>query len=240
MRDKRAQSGFTLVEVTIAAVIGSFIAVIAIGALRAAASSRENVEKFLSVNDELRFASNLIRRDIQNVYRSANYGNMQFLGSVSEDSETPSSVLNMKIVSTQKARPQRPESDVYVVEYFIMTEEEKNYLMRRYCPVVGHEEPEETQGGILIPVGENIVGFEVRYFDGTEWLMDWPDTQESLPGLVEVTLAASLSQDSSPEDIASTSFMLSFPRSGESSQQDSVDMNADQQENVAEQRGGQR
>ncbi len=206
------RKAFTLMEILISSVIATFISMVAIGALRSVAGARERVEQNIIVADELRFASDMIRSDLENVYRDEKKEDMKFIGTISESDDEPPVSMIMNIVSNTKARAGSIEGDVYEVQYFVVTEDEKSVLMRRYCPVIGIEDDELTTGGMLAPIAENIIGFDLMYFDGEEWLPEWPDEEEFLPGMVEVTLSAAAPDDADLKTLAVSNFIVNFPR----------------------------
>lgn len=216
------RKAFTLMEVLISSVIATFISMVAIGALRSVAGARERVEQNIIVADELRFAVSMIRSDLENLYRDENKESMKFIGTISESEDEPPVSLIMNIVSNTKARRGSIEGDLYEVQYFLVTEDDKSVLMRRYCPVVGVEDDELTTGGMLAPVAENIISFDLRYFDGEEWVVEWPDEEEYLPGMVEVTLTAAMEGDEDLDTLAVSNFIVGFPRCSKSVKPDSM------------------
>ncbi|MBW8035800.1 MAG: hypothetical protein FVQ79_09265 [Planctomycetes bacterium] len=77
--------------------------------------------------------------------------------------------------------------------------------------------------GMLTPIAENITEFIVRYYDGAQWLDQWPEESESIPALVEVTLIGLKNPDSEKPDFVMKNFIADFPRTGityETSQED--------------------
>ncbi|MCK4998734.1 MAG: prepilin-type N-terminal cleavage/methylation domain-containing protein [Anaerohalosphaera sp.] len=203
---------FTLIEVLISSVIATFIAVVAVGALRSVADARERIEQSTAVSDELRFAANIIRNDLANIFRDADMNSMKFVGALAQTVDEPPVSLTFRTTSTAKARFAAIEGDLYEVQYFIAQRDDKSVLMRRYCPVVGVEEDELTAGGILSPIAENIVGLSLLYFDGSEWVEQWPKEQQTLPGMVEVTLVAGDLEQQGPSNVTVSNFIVSFPR----------------------------
>ena len=69
------KTGFTLVEVMVAVTIGGFIMLVAVGTLKAITSSAQMVDTNISAAAEVRFAMNLISRDLVNFYRDENNEN---------------------------------------------------------------------------------------------------------------------------------------------------------------------
>ncbi|MHC4153397.1 MAG: type II secretion system protein GspJ [Planctomycetota bacterium] len=204
---KRGKSGFTLVEVMVASVIGAFIALVAVGALRSISASTERIDTIVSVAAEARFAANMVSRDLVNIYRAPNMKSMKLVGGVDRSLVGGrDSWLTLYTVGRAKARIDQPEGDVYEVEYYLERDEEKSVLMRRLWP---NPDIEAEPGGMLTVVAEDIDIFEVRFFDGEEWQIEWFEEITSIPELVEVTLAAG---ELEGRETAVESFVVSFAR----------------------------
>jgi type II secretion system protein J len=179
---------FTLVEVLVASTIGVFIALVAVGALRTITASTEVVDRNVGAAAEVRFAANMIARDLANYYRDDETDNFRFVGTVEELSQDRStSYLVFYTINRTKARADQPEGDVYEVEYFLTVDEDKSLLMRRLWP---NPNKEMEPGGVLTVIAEDIDVFEVQYFDGEEWSAEWPEEMGSLPNLVAINIVA--------------------------------------------------
>lgn len=177
-----------MVEVLVASTIGSFIALVAVGSLRVIVGGAKAVDDNINAAAEVRFAANMIARDLTNLYRDESYSNTKFIATVEDlDDGTSTSYIVFYTVGRAKARALQPEGDIYEVEYYLTKDEETSALMRRLWPNP-HEELEP--GGILTVIAENIEVFNIRYFDGEEWAEEWPEEMQSLPQLAEVTLVA--------------------------------------------------
>jgi len=201
-------AGFTLVEVLVASTIGAFIALVAVGALRAITASAEMVDRNISTAAEVRFASNMIAKDLINLYRDPNQLSRKFIGIVEDSGQGNLSYLVFYTLSRAKARIDQPEGDIYEVEYYLVKDEEKSVLMRRFWPNPDKEETEPR--GILTVLAENIDVFEVRYFDGEDWYYEWPEEMQNLPLLVEVNIVAKQLEQGKP---TMESFFVNFARS---------------------------
>ncbi len=198
--------GFTLVEILVASTIGAFVALVAVGTLRAVTASSEIVDRGITAAAEVRFASNMISRDLVNLYRDKIKENTKLIGTVVQSGQGDTSYLILYTVSRVKARTSQPEGDVYEVEYYLAQDEGKSMLMRRYWP----DPNEEAQpGGILSVIADGIDVFEVRYFDGEEWSNEWPEDMQTLPQLIEVNIAAGQTGRGAP---IAESFIVNFAR----------------------------
>jgi general secretion pathway protein J len=215
--------GFTLAEVLVASTISGFVALIAVGALNAIAGSAQTVNRMTETTSEIRFAARMIARDLANLYRDVNPQNMKLVGSSQGNAKEGPPHLAFYTSGRAKARADQPEGDVYEVEYFLGTREpspeqqkakpvessgEATVLFRRLWP---NPDKDRTPGGVLTPIAENIGVFQVRFYDGKQWVDEWTEEMQSLPELVEVTLATLPPDKGDP--IVET-MTVTFPRLG--------------------------
>jgi len=201
------KTGFTLVEVMVAVTIGGFIMLVAVGTLKAITSSAKMVDTNISAAAEVRFAMNLIARDLVNFYRDEDIKNTKLIGTTEESADGNISYLVFYTLNRMKARADQPEGDIYEVEYSLMQDGEKSLLMRRLWP---NPNEEYEPGGILTVIAEDIDIFEVRYFDGEEWSNEWPEEMEVLPQLIEVSIVGKEQSRGNP---AMESIMVNLTRS---------------------------
>ncbi len=199
--------GFTLVEVMIASVIGAFVALVAVGTLKAVSTTAQRVENNINTASEVRFASRMITTDLLNRYRDSDFRNNKFVGTVENTEFGQTCRLTFYTVSRAKARIGQPEGDVYEVEYYLIKNDEESSLMRRLWP---NPDQEAQPGGILSVIAEDIDIFEVRYFDRQDWQTEWPEEMRSVPELVEVTIAST--QPGRTDAIVET-FLVNFANS---------------------------
>jgi general secretion pathway protein J len=190
MRKKAKKPGFTMVELLVASVIAAFVAIVAVGSLRAFSASSERVEENIAVAGEVRFAANVISQDLLNFYKDTNRDNMKFTAMLEDTGGGEECVMTFWTVSRMPARMNQPESDVYEVEYLLMRNDEPDAggtLVRRYWP---NPDKDRDPGGVMTAIAEGIAFFELRFFDGTEWVSEWSEEMQSEPDLVEVNIAA--------------------------------------------------
>lgn len=187
------KDGFTFVELMIAVVIGAFVTVTAVAAMRGIASGKQTHQHLTELNDEVRYAERLIRQDLINMYRSGDFKESQFeLSYLDTDDGIETQSLMFYTVNQKKVRPLQPEGDVYEVQYAIKynADAEQMYLTRRCCPVVpGVSQSNEDRGwGVLVPIAENITAMKIRCYNGKEWVDEWNEKNGKFPELVEVSL----------------------------------------------------
>jgi prepilin-type N-terminal cleavage/methylation domain-containing protein len=213
--NRKCVAGFTLIEMVVASGIGAFIAAVSVGTLRSVIQGRQTIEQHASVCEEIRYAVERIRQDMANFYRDNYYDNIKLVGEVEDTPAGPSPSLTMRIISGNSARYGQPEGDVYDVQYYSMEQDGKKYLMRRVCPVVSLPELEQTlaePGGILYALAENIVTFTVQYYNGYEWLDQWPKEQKSLPEMIQILVVAQIPGDEELKQPIAKTLVVTFPR----------------------------
>lgn len=213
--------GFTLAEVLVASTISAFIAISAVGALKAVTDSAQVVNRATEMVGDVRFAARMMAADLGNLYRDPDPKSMKLVGASQESSAGGPPMVTFYAIGSTKARAGQPEGDVYEVEYFLAKNDralpapgeqeqqegaEKLVLFRRLWP---NPERERNPGGILTPIAENIDLMEMRFFDGKQWVTQWPEELQSIPELVEVTLVT-LPQDRGVPVIEK--FTVNFPR----------------------------
>lgn len=204
--DYKSGKGFTLVEIIVSVAIIAFIAVIAVAGLRTITAGDRIVEKAVEENAAMRYPSRIMQDDLYNVYRDSDFGNIRFQCEFDED--TGLQHLKFYTVSRSNARSAKPESDVYEVEYFVSTNQDKSYLMRRYCP--NPSDNSETKG-IISVITENVLEMNIKFWDGSQWLDQWSKEQKRLPEMVDVTIWFWPDVKSQPMKV---SFMANWPRMG--------------------------
>lgn len=202
------RTGFTLVEVLVASTIAVFIAMVAAGALRTMTASSDAVDRNIDAAAEVRFAANVIARDLQNFYRTDDIEQTKLIGMLdSAGADLTASHIIFYAVSRIKARSDQPEGDIYEIEYYLtQDEQEKSKLMRRVWP---NPSDELEPGGMLTVIAEDVELFDIEYFDGEAYVYEWPEEMQSLPELITVTLVA---KSKSPGMGPTESFIVAMTR----------------------------
>jgi type II secretion system protein J len=211
--------GFTLAEVLIASTISAFIALAAVGALKAVTDSTQLVDRATETAGEVRFAARMIQADLANLYRDPDPKAMKLVGASQESDALGPAVLTFYATGCAKARVDQPEGDVYEVEYFLgknpnaesepegeEEEVQRFVLFRRLWP---NPDKERNPGGVLSPIAENISAFTMQFSDGKQLVSQWPEELQSIPEMVEVTLATQPKDRGAP---VIERFRVSFPR----------------------------
>ena len=196
--------GFTFVELIVASIIGVFIAVVAVSVLKAVSTGAEMVNDGIDKSAGIKYVSGMIAADLWNVYRGRNLADTKFTGTMQSGKGGRSSSLTFYTIGRVKARPDQPEGDVYEVEYYLVSNEEKTSLMRRLWP---NPDKENRHGGMLTAIADKVDGFLVRYYDGRQWQIEWDEMKSDFPELVEVTITSGASSGEKP---FAKSFFVNF------------------------------
>ncbi|MFC1783169.1 type II secretion system protein J, partial [Planctomycetota bacterium] len=126
---RNRRRGFTLLEILVASIVGAFVAVTATTALRSTMSSRQKIADYTAAAAQLRFAAEMIRKDMINFYRDPDLNNVKLIAYADFSEYGAADDIIFHTANRIKARPQYPEGDVYEVEYgLIFDEENKPYL----------------------------------------------------------------------------------------------------------------
>ena len=198
---RRKNNGFTLVEILAAAVIAAFVALAAVGMMKAVSSSTEKMDAFIEADDCVRAASRMLYNDLINIYRDSDKRYMRF----ALEREKGRSVLSFYTAQKAKVRQIEPEGDVYEVEYALVEREDGRNLLRRIRP---NPDNDIDTRGVLGYVGENVDIFEVRIFSQGQWLDTWSEEEKDLPELVEVMLGT---RQGTTNVAATDSFVVKLP-----------------------------
>jgi hypothetical protein len=140
-----------------------------------------------------------IEQDLRGAYASGSSYDTGLIGTDDGDDEIPLDGIELLTVNNREPLPVEGEEEQQTLEseeeprmidlsrvtYFV---DEEEGLMRRRIrllrkPVVGLDDEEQSE-----PVGEGVIGLNLRYFDG-DWKEVWDSTKSrTLPQAVEITI----------------------------------------------------
>lgn len=192
---------FTLVEVLVASTIASFVTVVAMGTLHAVSQSAKRIQIHCDTVSELRYAAAVLSRDLSCLYTDQDAQSRKLLYTDAGDN-MGATMLTFYTIGHNQVRAQQAESDLYEVEYYLSQTEEKSVLMRRVWP---HPDKNADPGGVLSVLADGMGLFQVRFYDGENWLTEWTEEQQQLPKVIEVALATMPDTGTRP---FSTSFIV--------------------------------
>jgi prepilin-type N-terminal cleavage/methylation domain-containing protein len=185
-----ARSGFTLVELVVASVIGVIIA----GAT-ATAMSQMIKAKGASASHQQAFsrAESVASRmvvDLQNTMRDADlqYCRLQIMSSGAGPSQRDELLVLMRSLRT--VRPDEVEGDEYEAQYRIspsLAGEVGDAFWRRVDQA--HDDSQDG-GGVATPIAAGAVSLDIQATDGTAWFESWDSDSDGLPHAVRLIVTA--------------------------------------------------
>ena len=179
--NKNLRSGFTLIEVLIAIIIMTVIAVISTNILQSSLSSREFTNQSLERIKKINLASNLVRRDFRqsvNVPMKDLYG--QPLKATFLSPEGSKRIIFTVLVN----RYSEETSGVRRVEYLF---NENSFIRRQYFAGNPYSSSDYSESVLF----EDIDDVKISFSDGIKWVNSWPLdelTQRSIPRLIQIKL----------------------------------------------------
>ena len=196
---RRAQGGFTLIEVLIAISILVLMMVIAWGTATQTMRAKKHFGAQQDRYREARAAMSRMVSDLEMAYLSSNEDRMMnetrtfFLGESSSDIDT----LRFSTFSHQRLYADANESDQTVVLYYSAPDRDdhsKTNLMRRENRRMGNEKPESLPGDADV-LFSGVSKLKFFYFDvrNNEWKDEWkttsPEHQNKMPDRVKIQLS---------------------------------------------------
>ncbi|MBA7479734.1 hypothetical protein ES707_15170 [subsurface metagenome] len=178
-------SGFTLIELVVAiAILGIIVTVIysSFTSVVALITRSDNTDESFQL---ARVVFDRIGRDFLCFYRHDS--TTVFLHAVDDfTSGYDNDRIDFLTASYIPGPSDPPAGDVIEVGYFL-DPDESGILIRR-VDITPDKKPE--QGGYLIPIADNVAGFDVEYFDGEEWYSEWGEERKKLlPKALRITLS---------------------------------------------------
>jgi len=215
------RSGFTLIEFLITSIITAFILMVAVGSQRAISHANDKINEFTDATAEMRYVSGTLKKDFANIYRSDKKENTKFGGTINESDMGISSRVRFYGLRKNNVRAGKPESEIYEIEYFLEQQDGRSDLMRRVQP---NPFKQEEPGGVLSVIAENIILFNVKYFenDAEDWQEEWNEKKQTLPKLVEIEIAARTEKS---DKIISETILVDFPRLAQKSNNSKPEQN---------------
>lgn len=193
-RFRGGASGFTLIELLVAASLVGIVLAAGATLTFQVSQARANVDKLAEHHAEADAALRTIASALSQQFRNTGEDNRFFIGTDDEVDGRPSDRIRFFAVSNRIIRPGEPESDVHQIEFYLEPQDGEPYpaLLRRTDPT-RNEEPDE--GGVIELIARGVGALDFEYFDGAQWLADWPEFLGSSPAALRVTVGVSLDDE---------------------------------------------
>lgn len=191
VRPKQSRRAFTLIELVLAAVLGTFVAGAVVASLTQFLRARGTAESKYQAQSRADAAASRIANDLRNTIRDSNLLGAQVgithgLGAA----EGGDSLLLL----AKGTRPvwgdvYSPEGEDYEVQFRVASSPEKSgtALWRRVDPGM---DAYIDGGGIAAAVVPGVVSLTLSGYDGTTWYEEWRSDKHGMPHAVKVTVVA--------------------------------------------------
>ncbi|MEK6577221.1 MAG: prepilin-type N-terminal cleavage/methylation domain-containing protein [Nitrospirota bacterium] len=141
-------------------------------------------DRFRSV----RLSLNKMSEEISSVYWREEYKDSLFIGEDIEENGHPRDSLRFMSASNYGSSAGGNESDMNIISYYLEKEEEgETYkLMHSEIRNIFSAKEEDREAYEL---GESLIGLNLRYFNGTDWVDSWnSDELKAVPLTVEIKI----------------------------------------------------
>ena len=179
--NKNLRSGFTLIEVLIAIIIMTVIAVISTNILQSSLSSREFTNQSLERIKKINLASNLVRRDFR---QSVNVPMKDLYGQPLKATFLSPEGSKRFIFTVLVNRYSEETSGVRRVEYLF---NENSFIRRQYFAGNPYSSGDYSESVLF----KDIDDVKISFSEGIKWGNSWPLdelTQRSIPRLIQIQL----------------------------------------------------
>lgn len=202
----RDRAGFTLVELLVVMLLTVLLAGSLAALLRIIVAAHDVASHRIEGSQEAMVALRTITRAMRNAYRPVTDDDVLFEGALVRRDPYPVCRVQFRAVDRRIIRSGQPESDVHDIEFFLRDESGRTLLMRRTDPT---RNPPPDGGGVVEPLAQDIVGMDIQYFDGTQWVDRWPESLKSWPTAVNVRLI--YRADTATGRVGTVSRLVDFP-----------------------------
>ncbi|MEM1026613.1 MAG: type II secretion system protein GspJ [Planctomycetota bacterium] len=193
---RRVGSGFTLIELMVVVLLVGIVVAGGATMIAQAGNMRDRTENASTLQADAGAALDAVVGALRNLHRlreqDAQNGWWVFEGDDETLDGRPADRLRFVTVDHRPVRPDQPEGDLREVAFSLEAGGPRGlpYLRRRTDPSLSQDEILLGEGGgVADRVAENVVAFDVQYFDGVTWRADWPPALQAVPSAVRVSVA---------------------------------------------------
>ena len=187
LKQSKAVTGFTLIEVLIAIAIFAILSILAYGGLNSVLESKQQTEQALQRLRQVQLTMTKLQRDIEQI--SSREGKDELGGELSMLSGGPANELLIQFTRNGWRNPaELTRSHLQRVAYRL----DEDKLIRMTWPYVDRAQDSQAIETILI---DNLKDLRFRFYDAEDWSDNWPDTSAfsaddaaPLPKAIEVTV----------------------------------------------------
>lgn len=180
--------GFTLIEILLAVGILGIIFSMVYWTFDKTYDVIEGVQMETDRYRSVRLSLNKMSEEISSVYWREGYKDSLFIGEDIEENGHPRDSLRFMSASNYGSSAGGNESDMNIISYYLEKEEEgETYkLMHSEIRNIFSTSEEDREAYEL---GESLIGLNLRYFNGTDWVDSWnSDELKAVPLTVEIKI----------------------------------------------------
>ena len=180
--------GFTLIEILLAVGILGIIFSMVYWTFDKTYDVIEGVQMETDRFRSARLSLNKMSEEISSAYWREEYKDSLFIGEDIEENGHPRDSLRFMSASNYGSSAGGNESDMNIISYYLEKEEEgETYkLMHSEIRYIFSAKDEDREAYEL---GESLIGLNLRYFNGTDWVDSWnSDELKAVPLTVEIKI----------------------------------------------------
>lgn len=180
--------GFTLVEILLAVGILGVIFSMVYWTFDQTYDVIEGVQMETDRFRSVRLSLNKMSEEVSSTYWREGYKDSLFIGEDIEENGLPRDSLRFMSASNYGFSEGGNESDMNIISYYLEREEEGENFKLMHSEIrnifsVSEENREAYE------LGESLIGLNLRYFNGTDWVDSWnSDELKAVPLTVEITI----------------------------------------------------
>ncbi len=188
------RAGFTLVEMMVAAGLVGIVLSAGATLTYQVTRSREQLNRLSEHHAQADAAIRTLTGTLRNQFRNVGGDAVLFVGTDEQGPRGASDVLRFHTVTDRVVREGHAGSDVHEVEFYLVPQPDRPWsvLTRRSDPT-RNAPPDE--GGVVEPIADRVLAFDVLYFDGSVWSVDWPMDLAAWPTAARVLVVLAVDDE---------------------------------------------
>jgi len=193
---KGADRGFTLLEVLVAVALASIVIIAIYSSFFSVLRGQSDIDRSLERTREVSRFLETFSREVQSSFFNADSAWTGFAGDEEDKNGKPVSRIAMTAFTYPAFNPDRPAGDLIAIRYYVEAKEGKLVLYKEtwnpyaYAKTDILNTEDAKTGALKAEVIEDIDGFEILYYNGSDWAKAWDaKLDKAIPGAVKVSLS---------------------------------------------------
>ncbi len=183
---KRADGGFTLLEVLVAIALASIVLIALYSSFFSVLRGQSDIDRTLERTREVSRFLEIFSKEVQSSFFKDGNPRTGFVGEEEDKFGRSVSRITTTTFTYPAFKTGRPAGDLLAVRYYVDDKDGKFVLYKdTWNPYA-----DEKTGVFKAEVIEDIEGFEILYYNGKDWAKAWDATlDKALPEAVKATLS---------------------------------------------------